>query len=393
MGARGLIIALLFSVSCASGTAQDRVPQKLVELLDRPDQTEIAYKVDVEKPILVFQQQYLFRIRAFFTPKIIEHRELRHLETLVRLQDADGLWLAGQNYDDFPIPEGVRGKGLNYSTSILLRPGKYRVAIAMFDAETQKANVLHHDVVIPTLNKDPFPQIDDALPPIEFPRRVNGHRGFWMLGDKMQPLRLPKGKYSRIDVVLDITKRFHWDLLYRLDVQVMLEAGNVLSHFQPQDGCVRLSVIDALRMKVLLDRFPADEVNWSRLQEAIENINQDVIDVHVLSNQRKIAEFTHDFLQRLTADPQACGSNQASTHPLVIVVSPDVILPDGNRIGNLDPLEKERFLYIHVGTGSGWSDGMGQILSSARPERMNCESARDFRGALGKIASQISSPQ
>jgi hypothetical protein len=242
--------------------------------------------------------------------------------------------------------------------------------------------------VIPPLKNDPFPQIDSSLPEIEFPERVQGHYQFWMLGERLRPIGLPNSN-RRLDVVLNITKRFGWDVLYRLDLQNMLEAGSVLGHLRPANGCVRLSVIDALRTKVLLDRFPADQMSWTGLQQAIENVNQDVIDVKVLANQTRIAQFTHDYLQGLAAE-KGCAGQPEQAPPLVVVVSPDVVLPDGNQIHELTALPRGFYAYLHVGLGDGWQDGIGQILSSAKPERMKCANPKELREALPKIVARLS---
>jgi hypothetical protein len=134
-------------------------------------------------------------------------------------------------------------------------------------------------------------------------------------------------------------------------------------------------------------------LNWPKLQDAIERVDQDVIDVKVLSNQQRVAAFTHDYLQQLANDKQSCGPEKTAVTPMVVVVSPDVILPDGNRIGDLTPLEHNLYVYLHVGYGSGWSDGIGQILSSGKPQKMSCTNPHDFRNAMAKIASGMSGVQ
>jgi hypothetical protein len=388
MGLRLVATVLFLTVLSGVGRAQEPASASLLELLSGPERTDIPYKVSIEKPALTFQQHYLVLVNAEFPAKIVGRGALHHLYTLTKLQDADGRWLPGEDYDHLDIPEHLRKQALYYSASIYLRPGKYRVSILMFDGDSRKANVFHRDVVISPLKNDPFPQMDASLPEIEFPDRVKGHHQFWMLGDRLRQIPIPESA-RRLDVVLNITKRFRWDLLYRMDVQNMLEAGSVVGHLHPANGCVRLSVIDALRTKVLLDRFPADKVSWTKLQQAIEGINQDVIDVKVLANQKRIAQFTHDYLQGLAGD-KGCDGAQEMAPPLVVVVSPDVVLPDGNEIHELTALPHGFYAYLHVGLGDGWQDGMGQILSSAKPERMKCANPKELREALPKIVARLS---
>jgi hypothetical protein len=385
--------ALVFSFLGCLGYGQERIPPKLLELIKGPDRHDIPNKIELSKPMLMFQQQYLLRVGGSFSKKVIEHGEVQHVQVLTKVQDSDGQWLEGEDFDDFDVPPHLHGKNLYYSTALYLRPGRYRVAVVMYEVEKNKADVYHHDVVVEPLKNDPFPDIDAALPPVEFPERVDGHRGFWRLADKIRPIPVAKAKHTRLDVVLNITKRFRWDVLYRIDVQTMLESGSLLGRLRPENGCVRVSVIDALRLRVLLDRFPAEKLNWPKLQDAIERVDQDVIDVKVLSNQQRVAAFTHDYLQQLANDKQSCGPEKTAVTPMVVVVSPDVILPDGNRIGDLTPLEHNLYVYLHVGYGSGWSDGIGQILSSGKPQKMSCTNPHDFRNAMAKIASGMSGVQ
>ncbi len=384
--------AILLAVFCCVSEAQETVPANLLDLLNGPDRTDIPNKIDIRHPMLMFQQNYLVRVDGTFPSKIIRRGELRHLQILTKVQDSDGRWLNGGDFDDFKVPEKVGKQSLYYSAAIYLRPGRYRLGIVMFDAESHKADVLHRDIVIEPMKNDPFPQVDAALPPVEFPDRLDGHRGFWNVGDQLKPIAIDPGKHARLDVVLNITKRFRWDVLYRMDVQTMLESGSVLGRLRPADGCVRVSVIDALRLKVVVDRFPAERLSWARLQNAIEKIDQNVIDVKVLANQQRVAEFTHDFLQQLAADKQPCPGQDGPVSPTVVVVSPDLILPNGNKLSTLSPLERNLYIYVHVGFGNGWTDGIGQILSSGKPRRMNGTSPENFREALAKIATLISQP-
>ncbi len=391
MRRRALLSLLLMAFACAFVSAQERASERLEALLNSPDKTEIPYHIEITKPVLMFQQQYLVEVLARFSHKLIQTGELRHPQMIIRMQDGTGKWLSGEEFDDFEIPSNARKEGVEYAVSVYLKPGRYRIAIAMTDVETQKSNVLHRDVLVPPLASDPFPQIDATLPVVEFPDRVTGHRGLWLIGPEAKPVILDDSKHKRVDVVLNITKRSRWDMLYRIDVQKMLEAGRALSSLRPANGCVRVSIVDALRLKVILDRFPAEKLNWTKLQEQIENIDQTVVDVHELENQRKVAEFVNSYLQEIAYEKSACGGNGDTSPPLVVVVSPDVVLPAGNKIGELPPLPRERYVYVHVGGGAGWMDGVGQILSRAKPQKISCSTPQHFRLALAKVARIITS--
>ena len=382
-------VVILLAACCPAFPEDDGPPPALLELIARPDQVEIPCKIHFGKPELMFQQQYALVVHGEFSHKLVEHGEVRHLQMLAKVRDGQGRWLVGEDFDDFKIPEHLHGHDIAYSAIVYFRPGQYHLAIAIRDTESHKANVYHEDVTIAALPKDPFPLIDGLLPEAEFPGQVDDKRELLALDPQMESIALPNEKPTRLDIVLNITKRFRWDAFYRMDVQNMLASGSVLGRFRPAKGCVRLSVIDVLRTEVVLDRFPVERLNWERLQEAIAKIDQNIVDVHVLENQKKVAQFTEGYLQRIAADKTGCATwNDPS--PLVVVVSPDVVLPYGNKLDSLAPLPRNAFLYVHLGWGSAWQDGIGQILSSAKPQKFNCSTPREFRSALAKIAGLIS---
>lgn len=386
---RALVSAVMMLATCCALFAQSDIPPQLLELIGSPDRVEIPCKLHFSKPELMFQQQYAVVVHGQFSHKLVEHGEVRHLQVMMKVKDAQGRWLVGEDYDDYQIPEHMRGHDVAYSALVYLRPGRYTLAVAILEPDNHKANVYHQEVIVAPLGNDPFPIIDELLPEAEFPSEVDNRHELWTLDPHMSPISLPSARPTRLDIVLNITKRFRWDALYRIDVQNMLESGSVLGRFRPANGCVRISVIDVLRTKVILDRFPVEQLNWARLQEAIAKIDQNVVDVNVLSNQKKVAQFTDDYLQMIASEKDGCGT-KSEVSPLAVVVSPDVVLPYGNRLGDLTPLPRNEFVYVHVGWGNGWVDGMGQILGSAKPEKFNCGNPRDFRGALAKIAGLIS---
>ena len=388
MRVRVLASAILLVAACGIAFAQDDVPPKLIQLINGPSQVEIPCDIKFPKPQLMFRQQYALEVWGRFSHKEVERGSVRHLQVLLKLQDGEGRWLDGEDYDDFKVPINLQGHDIAYSALVYVRPGRYRVSMAILDTETGKANIYHRDLNISPLSNDPFPVIDELLPAAEFPQREGDARGFWLLPDHMEPIPLPHSRPTRLEIVLNITKRSRWDFLYRADVDFMLQSGSMLGRFRPANGCVRLSVIDSLRTTVVLDRFSVQRLNWTRLQEKIENINQDIIDVKILANQKKIAQFMHDYLQKVAADDGGCGK-ATDAAPLVVVVSPDVVLPDGNKIGGLTPLQRNVFVYIHEGSGGGWMDGIGQVLSSGKPHKIESATARDFRKALARIARMM----
>jgi hypothetical protein len=335
----------------------------------------------------MFQQQYLLTVVGKFSKKVVKSGALGRLQIVVKLQDDTGRWIDGGMYGDVTVPEKVKGREILYQTAIYVRPGRYRVCVVTSTGNQAGINVYHQEIEVPHLHGDPFPVLDELLPVAEFPKETMDVKG-WPLSREMKPLRLNNPHPTRLDIVLNITNWTGWGPRYRYEMNTVLDAGSVLGRFRLANGCVRLSIIDAMRLKVVLDRVDVEKLNWGRLQESVAKLDQNTIDVRVLANQRRVAQFVHDHLQRLAGEKGVCdGVGEAA--PIVVVVSPDLVLPDGAQIGSMTPLERDLYVYLHMGYGGSWMDGVGQILASGKPVKVSGTNPREMRSALAKIASTI----
>lgn len=152
---------------------------------------------------------------------------------------------------------------------------------------------------------------------------------------------------------------------------------------------MRVSVIDALRTKIVLDRHNADQIDWAKLQTLIKELDQNTIDISALENQHKVAEFTQHYIEALARDTKGCASPQ-NGEPITAVISADLVLPLGAKIPRTPLRELTNVHYFHVGTGTAWMDGVGQILSSAKARKMNCSTPSKTREALAQFIASLS---
>jgi hypothetical protein len=379
----GAFLLLAGVLSCAA----EMTPDQMLAFINGPDRTDIPYHIKVLKPTLMFQQQYLLTVVGKFSKKVVKSGVLGRLQIVVKLQDEAGRWLDGGMYGAVTVPEKGKGQEILYRTAIYVRPGKYKVCVVTSGGDTTKTNVYHQSIEIPPLHGDPFPVLDELLPVAEFPKESKDVKG-WPLSSEMRPLRLKNARPTRLDIVLNITNWTGWGPRYRYEMNTVLDAGSVLGRFRLANGCVRLSIIDAMRLKVVMDRVNVEKLNWNQLQESVATLDQNTINVRVLANQRKVAQFVHDHLQRLAAEKDGCTTADHAA-PRVVVVSPDLVLPDGGQIGSMSPMERDLYVYLHLGFGSSWMDGVGQILSSGKPVKVSGTNPREMRSALAKIASTI----
>jgi len=105
----------------------------------------------------------------------------------------------------------------------------------------------------------------------------------------------------------------------------------LLAQLAPSHGCVRVSAIDILRLKVALDRSSADpESNLNQIQQAIPIVRDNAsVDAHTLAGRTKAREFFHRFLEKVISDNAACSPGFLNADRAIISVSDSLIFPEG----------------------------------------------------------------
>jgi len=386
------LAVILFSLTpfiCAAPA----IPPEITTLLRGPDRLEIRTKLSITKPVLTFHQQHRVIVIGNFSRKMIESGAIRKLHIVVKVQDANGDWLEGFQYTSFEVPEELKNRDFEYRTSVYLRPGKYRLGVVFLEHGTGRSDVFHVPIEISPIKNDPLPALNGALPVVEFPDEYPDGKGMWPISARMKRLPVYVSNPHRLDVVLNVTKGSESDWLYRRQAEIVFATGSVLGRLAISSGCVRVSVIDAMRMKVVLDRQNADDIDWLKLQQDIEELDQNTIDVSALENQRRIAEFTQRYIESLARDSSGCESDDAETAPMTAVVSADLVLPLGSKIPRTPLKEQTRLFYFHLGFGTSWMDGVGQILSSGKPVKFNCTNPHKVRKGLAELVSQLATEQ
>ena len=148
-----------------------------------------------------------------------------------------------------------------------------------------------------------LPDIDRDLPNVEFV--------------DLSQSRLPIPEYLpvqmqapvRIDIVFNLTGNQQLSLTpnnidsFRPAYAEAALGGAIalLSQLAPSQGCVRVSAIDILRLKVVLDRSSADPAsNLHQIQKALPSDRDNAtIDARTLAGRTMAREFFHQFLENL----------------------------------------------------------------------------------------------
>lgn len=426
---RCLSILLVFSAISTHTTAQSTSSRRTIpieELLNGPDRQDLPWKITVQPPRLMYQQRFIVQIRVRIPSSAVTSSTTRRsLHFILRVKTEDGSWSKDGQFNDFPVPANLGNqKDIEYATGVYFRPGNYTLALIAIERDTGKISVLHRLVRVDPVKDDPFPELDRHIPAVEFPAGFPqqevaendltdgelfpiAHQDDWIAIDTGQPILL--------DVVLNISKRSEiprpdvpaftrmdrvdprsrgmmkrpTQPTYHLDIGRVLQIGNVISHLSLKSGCIRVSAIDALRAKTIVDREDGKKLDWNKFEDRIEKVDQNTVDASVLANKKGPAQFVNKYLDTLSNDSGACGS--VSRH-YVVVVSHEVSLPSGAKDERLASVngERARFYYLHGGA-LGMGDDISEILKPVRPVHLDFSTPKEFRKSFGRLVGEMRS--
>lgn len=404
--------------------AEERPPAVMVldKLCQGPEHQDIPWKIHFSSPRLMYQQTYKVQARARIDPVVLKPvNNQRVLHFALKVQAADGKWAKGGEFKDYAVPPDLgRDRNIEYQSAVYLRPGDYILSIAVLDSGTDQSSIARQTLRIPAMPDDPFSELDSHLLAVEFPDgfpqqevgndEVDDGELFPISGDQ-SPIPIATLRPTAIDIVLDITKRpvagapVVFDIYgrphvrrrgpspssippYDLEVGRLLQVGYFLARLAPQPGCVRVSAVDILHVRTMLNKVNAQAIDWQRFEEQIQRLDQDTVDVAVLTNKKGPAEFMRQYLDELSSDSPPCASG--GEH-YIVVVSHEVPFPaKGGKLSEADR-ERARFYYLFSQVGGGMGDDLNGLLKPVKPERLSFNNPRDFRKALAKIVTDLKS--
>lgn len=359
------------------------------------------WRVHFDHPTLTYSQRLLIGVQAIVPANAKERRPDWHI--FLRIADESGRWF--QNYDYFhlvlrrmpPKAEPVVWHGY-----ACVQPGTYRLSLVAYNATNERHFVwrkmmrVDRPSVLPDIDRDlprvKFVDLSQIWPPI--------------------PAHLPVHTQApvQIDLVVNLTSNRQLSLTPNdLDSfrqpyvkGALLGATALLSQLAPSEGCVRVSAIDILRLKVLLDRSSADPAsNLDRIQQAIPSVlDNAVVDVHTLEGRTKAREFFRQFLEKVISDNASCSPRGPRAERAIIVVSDSLIFPEGDTDRELvSAPEYRNALFFHVrfsytlftsiSHADITFDEVGRMLGALQPHQFNVAEPNDLRRAVAEIVKDI----
>ena len=404
-----LLRRLTFCVTCVLSfclhalTQESNLRNIPIAWFEEPDHHAPHWRVHFDRPTLNYSQRLVVRVQAVVPANGKERRHDWHI--LLRIADESGTWF--QNYDHFrvdlrrmpPDAEPVIWDGYAF-----VRPGTYRIALVAYDAINEEHFVWRK--VVQADRPSVLPEIDRNLPTVEFvdPDHI----------PQPIPEYIPIQTHApvRIDVVFNLTSNQqlsvtpdNLDNLRQPYVENGMRGATVLlSQLAPSEGCVRMSAIDILRLKVLLDRSTDDAAsNLNRIQQAIPStLNNAAVDVHTLAGRTKAREFFHQFLDSVISDNGACGPQPPRTDRVIIVVSDSLTFPEGADREPVSPPEHGNTRFFHVRfsysvfyTKNSFPaavttiDEVGHMLDHLQPRHFDMAEPNGLRRAVAEIIKEI----
>lgn len=409
---RGFVLCfafgLLFSLhALAEGTNLREIP---IAWYEEPEQHAPHWHIDFDHPTLDFSQRLVVGVRATVPADVKGGRPDWYI--YLGIADGNGRW--SLNYDHSHIdlrqvPPNARP--LPWHGYAFVRPGTYRIALVAYDAINERHFVWRKTMQVERLTV--LPDIDRDLPTVEFvdPDRI----------PPPVPEYIPIHTHApmQVDVVFNLTGNEQLSLTpNNLDSfrhpnleNGMRGAAGVLSQLAPAQGCVRVSAIDILHLKVVLDRSPADAPsNLNRVQQAILSLSDSAaIDIHSLMGRTKAREFFHQFVDKIVSDNVACSAEFVGAGRAIIVVSDSLVFPESSDTTPVVASQSRsshifhiRFSSpsIHVSTADSAEfrgpidvryslDEVGHMLSPLHPRNFDVVEAKDFRRAVAEIVQDI----
>lgn len=424
-GFLGFLVAMTIAggIARAQDAPTEKLPSTLniAHLLAGPDHKDFKCDLELSPPLLTFQQRFLVRLRGDFDPGAEDRRKNLKLFFVAKVADAKGEWLPGETYRAFDVKAGFdKDSALEYMTGFYVQPGKYTVALIVYDAQSGKTDVIRKPFEVKKLKNDPLPELARNLAPVDFveeaptdappvrtrsrdfARRRLGLSNYhpedaWAPGEGVAYLPVNNVRPLRVDIILNVAAsvdRFQDEApsesQYRSTAGSMLQAGAVLSNFGLTRGCVRISAIDLSKTESVFEPMSARGIDWQKFAKKIEKRDNDTISVKVLSRPSSIAEFLEEYLKKVADDRSGCSDESGPVDHAIIFVSQAFSFRTGKLEDVAQPSAERpvRYLLVRINR-SGGGDDLARFFKALQAQRFDANSPEQFRAVLAQLVADL----
>jgi len=403
---------------CLCAAAEEPVLRNLpIAWFEAPDHHAPHWRVDFEHPGLTYSERIALDVKATISVNETENRTDWHI--ILRIADGAGNWFESYGYYRLDLRPSQPGPvPVSWQGRVFVQPGTYRLALLAYNAENQQHFVWHKSVNVKRPGE--LPDLDRNLPRVEFVHRDRNESPI--------PEYLPVRTQAplRIDLIFNVTPSLQLDETrdynrqktggkYVASVRPSVEetirgAAVVLTQLAPSRGCVRVSAVDILRLRVPTDRSSAAPISTiKQVNRAIESRRDAaVINVATLAGRTKAREFFHQFINEVVSDNTGCGPELPFANRIIVVVSDSLVFPQGDDSEPVLPAGQEPVRFFHIRfSATYWTvdngvrasisaqahstfDEVGRLLKPFQPRTFDVAQPQDLRHAVAQIVKDIS---
>lgn len=301
-------LAVLFATAASLCAAETTVALRAPHFSDypfdqwaaAPERSAIKWEVHLLPPRLSVHQRLVERIATIVPGAELEKRRGRgELVLLVRFEDSDGRqWRTGSRLNLVKVQQGVKSQELTFTTSAFIRPGDYKVSLALIDSNTMEHSFTRRTLHVAALKNDPLSEAWAGLPAVEMLPVIDAPDA-WSLPDVKGLLRLPaaskNGKPApEIELLVNMTpseRSMNSAGSLRRNMSVVIPAMKVLSALNADIRPPSVAVMDLTRHRIGLEAPNAADIDWSALGKLLTASNPSVIDAKSLAVQSLTREY------------------------------------------------------------------------------------------------------
>jgi len=437
------LTAVLLALAAPEAWPQAPAPPPALDKLRIPfdqwfaegDREEVPWKVDFWKPWLRLDQRIGFSVNATVSGKQLAKLGPAHdLYLGARLGRPEGPWLGhgivGAQIEK-PLEKNIE---LRLTLGFLVRPGKYMLAVFLYDDSTGKRSFMTGRLEVPPLRKDPLAGADQNLPVVEIVPGESGLDAFFNPSITSR-LNLPviTRRPLRVEIIANTSgSDGESGAAERRSLGFAITGLKLFAQLGVANGTLHLTALDIPRRKILFEQEEVHSIDWAGLRTALDSIDPVTISVQALQGRKENAAFFRNtvmdklrerFRERAPAANAGAGNggsaSPAAPRPLrvFIIVSPALMFARGT---DMTPVPAEacddcrvyllrRYSWTPLAYesafpsggrrrrfGSPWiprshfsDDQLHRLLKPLAPRTFNIYDAGDLRQAMGRILADL----